>query len=202
MAHTYKNNPIDLPQVFSTIAAKTFSAIMPELNTNLSSSMVPLFLHGTTLEIVKELEVMSNDYQKKNSRFPLIALIGDPIMDYSKNDLNPTFNGTIIIVNLTEQTYNSEARRLRNFIPILRPLYAEFVSQVNKSNLIVHDYGQVFRHKYTEHYHWGKDGLYGHNGYQLNEFIDGIELSNIELKLNLPNCLNSGLTGSQTKSNF
>ncbi len=199
MAHTYKQLPPNVPAIFKTIADKTFAAVMPEINTATGGSMVGSFIPGTLLHIVARLEEMSSDPGVKDNRFPLIGFVHDFKTTYFKNNPIPEVTVRIFIANLTAQDRRTEDRMTVNFMPILYPLFSEFISQIKASNYFMKDYGSEIEMEIFDRMHWGKEGIYGPEKYEINEFIDGIEIQNMRLRLNIPNCISTGLSVGQTK---
>lgn len=202
MAHTYKQLPPNVPALFKNLADKTFAAVMPEINTATGGSMVGSFIPGTLLHIVARLEEMSSDPGVKDNRFPLIGFVHDFKTTYLKNNAIPEITVRIFIANLTAQDRRTEDRMTVNFIPILYPLLAEFISQIKASNYFMKDYGSEIEMEIFDRMHWGKEGIYGPEKYEINEFIDGIEIQNMRLRLNIPNCISAGLSVGQIKTIF
>ena len=202
MAHTYNYLPVNVPAIFEQIATKTFANVMSEINvaTNAQDGgMIPMYLHGTLIHIVERLTEMARDQDYNNKRFPLIAFVHDFVRRFERNDENPEIKVRIIIANLTSPDYRSEDRYRINFLPILYPIYAEFMSQLAKSNYFIRNNGLMIKHEMIDHLHWGKESYYGHSAYEMHEYIDGIEIANLELKLNIPNCSQIGINPNETK---
>lgn len=146
------------------------------------------FMHGHILEIVQELKKLSEDKQSKAMRFPLVALLrdfpetkGQEIGIYSEARLN------LIIATRTEPTYNSEKRKANSFIPVLYPIWEALEKQINwgqefNTSGIGLDYTQI------DHYFWGREGIYGSDANIFNDWIDCIEIRDLNLKIKQPNC--------------
>lgn len=197
MPSTYTNIhlPINLPKLFGQLVAQVNVNVMPQINawhTNqgIPSAMSLHYLHGTWIHIVERLAQMAADPFHKNNRFPLIGFIQDYKEVYRKDEINTKIEDLrIIIVNLTDRNYHSEDRYIINYEPILFPIYAELMAVMQASNLFTGYKTPHIPHTRIDHLHWGREAYYGHEKYELGEYIDGIELTDLELCLHTQNCL-------------
>lgn len=120
-------------------------------------------------------------------RYPLIALFEDFVVDNSKLGLAGIGNMKLMILMTTRKDITREQREQRNYIPILEPIYQEFLKQLKVSGFFM-IYG-VVPHKRIDRPHWGDPILYsGQTGYVFNEPLDGIEISGLLLQTYLPIC--------------
>lgn len=146
------------------------------------------FKHGHPLEIIDQLKELSLGVESKTKRYPLVALFrdfpedkGQEIGIYSEPRLN------LIIATRTEPTYNSDERKENSFKPILYPIWEELEKQLlwdsrfNTSGIGL-SYTQI------DHYFWGRQGIYGVEGNIFNDWIDCIEIRDLNLKVKQPNC--------------
>lgn len=144
------------------------------------------YMYGHPLEIVDRLKDMTNS-PKQPAKFPLVCLFTDiPIMDaglgyYGKVKLH------IIICTLTEPSYFSPERKQKSFLPVLYPIYNNFMDQLYKHR------GFAFANRYIPHthidrYYWGKEGLYGNTSNIFNDYLDAIEIKELEIKMYPANC--------------
>lgn len=200
MAHTYDHLPVNVPALFKDIADKTFAAVMPEINTATGGDMTGCFIPGSITHIVTRLQEMSADPTVTDQRFPLIGFVHDFKTSYKQNSTIPEVTVRLFIANLTAPDRRTEDRMTVNFIPILYPLFAELESQIMASNSFMKDYGKQLEMDVYDRMHWGKEGIYGPEKYEFNEYIDGIEILNLRLRLNPPNCISAGLSSSNQQT--
>lgn len=147
------------------------------------------FLWGHPLEIANTLLEYTKHKDKKFEKFPLIALYTDINVQVGKYGDYDGVNLTIIIANATNQKLTSAQREVRNFIPILRPIYGYFIDELERSSVFsIQDPKQDMKHNMIERFFWGKEGIYNNTGNVFNDYIDAIEISNLDLKINLNNC--------------
>ncbi len=200
MAHTYKSLPVNVPAIFNAIADKTFANVMPEINTATDGDMTGCFIPGSITHIVTRLQEMSADPTVTDQRFPLIGFVHDFKTSYKQNNSIPEITVRLFIANLTAPDRRTEDRMTVNFIPILYPLFAELDAQIKASNYFIKDYGNRLEMDVFDRMHWGREGIYGPERYELNEFIDGMEILNLKLRLNVPNCTSAGLSSSNQQT--
>lgn len=157
-------------------------ADIPELNDQETTSGVMrlYFMHGHPLEIVNTLADKANASSYKGKRFPLIALYQDIEENVRNEGYERIAPVTVIIANQTDPNYTAATRQDQNFDPILYKLEAGFKYCLKKSEYIgglKPDYNRIDR------VFWGRNGIYGNEGNMFQDYIDAIELNNLELKI-------------------
>lgn len=179
MAATYTIQPLSIPAIFE--------ALVSEVSTNLASATIPQvsFRHGTWLDILKELTVDSNSPTEsvKNGKYPLVCLIHQ-FDERPFDSISETTNLTLIIVTSSTIDATTDARYTDNFIPILYPIYAE-LKQVIADSMYFLGYNQNFSHIKRDLTHAGQSGEDGNTAYKLPDVLDGLLMTNIDLKVNL-----------------
>lgn len=142
----------------------------------------PFYEHGHPLEIVNTLRKRTSSPTKKFEKFPLIALFED--IDTTNGEglfrLNSKLN-LIIAVN-TDRDYNAEKRYTESFDKVLTPLYNLFIKHYLRSRN-VHSNHRKVAHEPIYRLNWGKKGLYGTDGNIFNDYIDAIEIKNLDAKI-------------------
>jgi hypothetical protein len=165
---------VDIPLEVGEVVSRVQAALaLPQL----------VYLWGHPLEIVNTLQEYTKNSVKEVQKFPLVALYTDiPVRKHSPAD---GFFGLarlhIIIANLTKREYKAPERLTLNFQPILQPIKEELVKQIDR-------HGQWTRlgelqYEEIERYYWGKQGLYGNDGNIFNDYIDCIELRDIQINI-------------------
>ena len=146
------------------------------------------FMHGHILEIIQELKKLSEDKASKAMRYPLVALLRDfPETKGQEIGIYSEARFTLMIVTRTEPTYSSEKRKAISFIPILYPIWEALEKQLLWSPQI-HQSGIGLDYTQVDHYFWGREGIYGSDGNIFNDWIDCIEIRDLNLKIKQPNC--------------
>lgn len=172
-------NDIYIVDLFETIVANTATG----LNTDV------FYQYGNPLEIVENLQRISNATGFQDKKYPLIALFQD--FDEGKGkrlDVCSEVNLHIIIATLTDQTLLAKDRYIASFKPILYPVYDEFLIQIKKSGFFIVSDERLIPHTKTDRLYWGRNGLFGQNNNLFNDYIDCIEITNLNLKIKSFNC--------------
>jgi len=150
--------------------------------------------YGHPIEIANTLLELSKAELTRDMRFPLLALI----TDFSETKDSPDYyckaSLYFLLANLTDPTLKADERTEINFKPVLHPIYEEFIRQIQRSKHFDIQYNQNIPHTHTDRYYWGragtfdntmwgKSGLYGGEGNILNDKVDVIEISGLEIKV-------------------
>lgn len=174
------SKPIYVVDEIAAIVAATDAVIFPALGKHIN------YMYGHPLEIKNRLQELTNspDINDRNKKFPLIFLVEDiPIRRGVEEGVYGTAVMTIFIINTTEPNYTSEQRETNNFKPILVPIYQEFLNQLMspmQKNVFVENPDRI-RHTQINHKYWGRQGTEGNVKNIFNDYIDCIELQNLEV---------------------
>jgi hypothetical protein len=144
----------------------------------------PYYLYGVGSEIRETLTEWTNHKTKKFSKFPLIILIQDFSEDKGQNQaVNSKVSLNIILCKDTLPSYRSADRYTNVFKPVLYPLYDLFLAKLTESGYFLDDSPGLIAHKKTDHVFWGRNGLYDKAGNVFSDYIDAIEIENMELEI-------------------
>lgn len=156
------------------------AAVVAKVATKLATPVY--YMYGHPLEIVGRLQEKANSTTMKATAFPLVCLFtdipednGDNVGFYAKDRLN------IVICTSTTQTYTSEERTANTFKPILYPIKVELLKQITAyPNFTVN--GEL-KFRSWDRYFWGRQGLYGSVANPFNDYIDAIEIQNLQITI-------------------
>jgi len=138
---------------------------------------------GHWIEIVQHLQQQTNAAIKK---YPLIALSTDITIERGRIGVYGLARINVAIMVLSDMNYTSEQRLEKSFKAVLQPLKEIFLEELVNSKQFTSEGQLVF--KETERYFLGKQGLYGNVANEANEYLDAIELSDLEIIVNNPIC--------------
>lgn len=143
------------------------------------------FQYGHPIEVVNRLSEMTKHSTYKREMFPAVCLM----LDVQEKVDNNAFQGIVTIRDMflitdTRPEFTAAERKTNNFDTRLNGLYELFIGRLQESTDIVSEYPP---HDRWERYNWGKEGLYGGAPNPFNDFIDAIQIANLELKI-LKNC--------------
>lgn len=142
------------------------------------------FIYGHQTEITEQLRVMSKDPEQRKKKFPLFVLYTDISVNHNRYD---GYDGVVLqmaVAHSTERKFTTPERKVKTFDPFLRPLLNYFFQALFQSSVFaIVDEDKDVRVNIIERYFWGKNGLYGNVGNVFEEYIDAIELQNLDLKI-------------------
>lgn len=155
---------------FQEIVERVDTALFPTLNQHIK------FFFGEDEHVIKYMRDMN---KAELSRYPLIALVSR--ITVTRNDANGHYGKTtiprIVIATLTDPNKSPEQRKEEIIKPVILPIVNELIEQIKKQKafVIIGD-----RLKYSETIRYGtQTAIQG-----FAEYIDGMELENMELTLN------------------
>lgn len=176
--------PIYIVDIFADIVTRTSAQLLADgtIATGVN------YLYGHPLEILDSLQKLTKIASSQGNRYPLVALFQDFDEVRGKDDtIEFTVSLNLIIASLTKPEYKAADRYKYNFKPILYPIYEELITQIKVSRYFKDPMTQ-YSHKKTDRMYWGRNGLFGKDGSVYNDFIDAIEIQDLELKVKPLNC--------------
>ena len=139
------------------------------------STMNVQYIHDSRRQV--ELRLKNAD-QGGKVKYPLIVLFHD-FPERLGNDYYADVTLNVLILTDTNKEIFSDDRYAKTFKPVLYPLYAWFMKCLALHPMIVQsDPGNISATKYDRLY-WGTQPA-GEQG--LNDYVDGIELQNLQLR--------------------
>jgi hypothetical protein len=144
------------------------------------------FLYGSYNHIRQRLASKDKSEGNKEVKYPLIALIYsfDERKVSGKDSLDVSL--TFLICTESENSMYSEDRYTQNYLPILYPIYAEFMAVVESSNYFRKYHSRGVPHVKVDDLHMGEESGGGKIAYILPDVVDGIWIKDLELSV-LPN---------------
>lgn len=169
----------------SVIVVDEFREIVNSLPLfSVNGASIPVsFMHGHPEEIEANLiEITQLQGYNGMVKYPLIALFQD--FPEEMGDAGGYYGRVtipkIIIATITDNTYKSEQRYNATFKPVLYPIYYAFMDKIAKHRgFIVADVASI-RHTKIDRLYYGTQ----YAGQGLNDYVDAIEISNLQLTLN------------------
>lgn len=137
----------------------------------------PYYLFGHPLDIVNILKKRNDSGTFQYQKYPLICLFQD--FEEESTDYGVNARLQMLIVNSTKPEYVADDRYINNFEPILYPILEQFERALKVSKdveFIDNNYSK------TDKLYLGKNGIYGSDGNIFNDFLDAIEINNLNLK--------------------
>lgn len=144
------------------------------------------YLFGDWSYVSNQLTVWGKSPKTSPLKFPIICLLSPFTEDRTGEDSHVSLE-FYILVN-TEKEYPNETREEVSFDKVLRPIYRLFMDEIRGDRRFASDYRGVVPHQYTENYRYGRVGVLGPDGKPFRDFIDAIEIKNLELTIKKEKC--------------
>ena len=182
MPKTYDYLPYDIAELLRSIVA----TVNDNLKTEPSLTIPRVSYKAETWnELCNRLKADSEG-KNSESRYPMVALIRNYEYDNGSDDPWVDTSLTIVIVTQTTSTMLSEQRQIQNYQPVLYPIYTELMEQIAFSRFFQGPYNPYPAHKMIESFNLSKSESGIDKALQLPEFVDGIIISNMRLRVNRP----------------
>ena len=151
----------------------------------------PFYMHGHPLEIINTLSMKDKNDVHKFNKFPLITLFQDFTEVIGENQaIRSSAELNIVIAMNTSQDYLAEERYDNTLRTVLYPLYDLLIKHIEQSGWFKDVGPGLVPHDKIDRLYWGRSGLYGNEGNIFNDYIDAIEIRNLQLELRLKrNCI-------------
>lgn len=144
------------------------------------------YLFGDWSYISNQLTVWGKSPNTSPLKFPIICLYSPFTEERDAEDVRVSLE-FILMVN-TEKGYTNEDRESISFDKVLRPIYRLFMDEIRGDRRFASDYRGVVPHQYTENYRYGRVGVLGPDGKPFRDFIDAIEIKNLDLTIKNVKC--------------
>ena len=148
------------------------------------------YMYGHPLEIVDILSELAKTQAQETSRFPLVAFFLDfEEVKGNRPDIESVVKLNLAICSKTIPTYSATDRMTNSFKAILYPIYDALMEAILYSGY----YSNVRKsippkHKKIDRLFWGKTGLYNNTSNMFNDYIDAIEIKDLELEVYKQHC--------------
>ena len=144
------------------------------------------YLFGDWSYISNQLTVWGKSPNTSPLKFPIICLYSPFTEERDAEDVRVSLE-FILMVN-TEKGYTNEDRESISFDKVLRPIYRLFMDEIRGDRRFASDYRGIVPHQYTENYRYGRVGVLGPDGKPFRDFIDAIEIKNLDLTIKNVKC--------------
>ena len=141
-------------------------------------------------ELVETLFQADQSGDERFNKYPLAHLVQDMVINRGGDaGVYGTAIINLIFAHQTQQAFKTGERDEKVFKPVLWPIYYQFLEQLKKSTWIFQTDATTgeFPHTVIKHAFWGDRKLQGSKNI-LNDYVDAIEIRNLQLKINYSNC--------------
>ncbi|GAC1392813.1 MAG: hypothetical protein NVSMB46_09590 [Candidatus Saccharimonadales bacterium] len=183
-----------IPDIIGDVVKATQDKVLSQIQAAetlaLGSSMIQQIRYSKSSfdELIETLAQADGSKDERFNKYPLIHLVRDFPEDRGQDaGVYATATLGIVFIHQTVNTYKIDDRDEKVFKPVLIPIYEEFLRQLWKSSWTFgNDKGQ-YKHRKINRAFWGNRNLQGAKN-MLNDYVDAIEVINLQLKFNFSNC--------------
>ena len=142
------------------------------------------YMHGHPMEINNVLQAWGKKPENSEIKYPLIALFQDFDEERGTNTgIMAEVSLELIITTRTDPKFTADERMCKTFIPILYPLYDQFIQSLSRSGyFLIRNFSQI-KHTKTDRMYWGRN-----NNAVFGDYVDAVHIQNLELKIKKFNC--------------
>ena len=178
------SQPVYIVDVFRDVVAATSVSLLTTLQAVDATITKVWFEYGHRADVNERIIT----YSKQGVNFcPMVILFEDYKVTRGEVGYTGITNLVIMIIYHTKIAATRVQREADVFRPILYPIYNELLYQLKiDGRFSIYDETKV-SHDMIPRPHWGDPDLY--KEYPLKGVFDGIEISNLQLKTFLNNCL-------------
>lgn len=144
------------------------------------------YMFGDWDYISNELIVWGESNATAGLKYPAVFLYS-PIEE-DRTEANEKASIELLVVVNTIPDYTNEERSNISFAQCLRPIYEFLIDEIKKCQYFDMAYEKVVPHRYIENYRYGKVGVVGPDGKPFKDYIDGINIKDLQITLKKENC--------------
>lgn len=145
------------------------------------------YIYGHTIEQREKLQQMSESPEYRSEKYPAVLLVEDIRIRSGGDHRIATLN--IYIVMGTEPNYDSSDRQQKNFDEILIPIYNALMDGIYRWPFFrTYNRQRDMPHTRIDRKYWGREIVGGTDANKLTDYLDAIEVANLELKLSNKHC--------------
>jgi hypothetical protein len=165
-------------------ASKYIVDIIGNVVASIRTGETPYYLYGHPIEVVNTLSEWTKSPTLKMKKFPLIVLFQDFEEQKGKHQsINSSVSLNMVICMNTLPSYKSHDRYDATFKTVLYPLYDLFISKLATCGYFHNASESLISHVKIDRVFWGKSGLNGNTANAFNDYIDAIEIKNLDLDI-------------------
>jgi len=176
---------IVVKDIIKDVVSKVSTKLTPMLQAYDSNITGVHFMNGHPMEIINRLSKREQNGMEYD-KYLLVGLFHDfPETHFKDGTIECSLH--IVIVRDTDPNLIADQRYDVNFNPVLYPIYDEFISKLQSHPSFL-GYSPKKLTKYDRLY-WGRNNAYGGQANVFNDFLDAIEITNLQITLNSNVCL-------------
>lgn len=187
-----QSSPIYIVDIIRDIVNGMTPDLLPVIQANETLALGKTLINTIDYQYghVKELIATLFQYDKsqglKYTKYPLVYLL----MDFAeKRGYEVGFYGVIninlILIHQTDPSYKMTDRMNNVFRPVLYPIYYSLLNAIADSPWINENDPQMIKHTKIDRGFWGTEAM---DATVLNDYVDAIDITNMQLTILSNNC--------------
>lgn len=173
---------IPIPTLFGKAVTKASESLLPYLKTIDEGIQGINYIFGHPKEILNTLIDYEKTLEFQYKKYPLVALFMDFPELYAGTGYRCKVRLRVVIAHRTTEDIKAPRRYETSFEQVLYPVYEELMKQIPTVKGIMVTPGRI-PHTKTDRPFWGRGGLYGSELEAPNDFLDCIEITDMELNI-------------------
>jgi len=196
--------PVYIDDIIGQITQDAINAIVVKPSTTLLEQIKANEIAATGSSLIQQLRFSKSSFDElietlsqadksgveRYNKYPLAHLVQDMVITRGSDaGIYGTATVNLIFMHQTMQAYKTDERDDKVFKPVLWPIYYQFLEQLKKNNWVFQTDATTgeFPHRVIKRAFWGNRKLEG-SKLLLNDYVDAIEIQNLNLKINYSNC--------------
>lgn len=183
--------PTYIEDDLATLVSRVSTSILSELQEVQPTIEGVFFKFGTVRELNESLIQLGKTDSGKTKKYPLVFLFVDVREPMGIVSGYESLRLRLAIINFTSPTFKAAERLENNFKPIIMPVYRELLRQISLAGdmFIGASAPDNINHTAIRRYYWGTEVQNSHDGNPFPDFIDGLEIDNLELTRQINRCI-------------
>jgi hypothetical protein len=150
------------------------------------------YQYGHFRELIVTLAQWDTDPSLRMGKYPMIYVVQDFVEHRGKlAGVYADLSLQVIVCHQTEADYKITDRYAKVFKPVLYPIYYSFLKNLALSNMTFPSSPDLISHDKYDRSFWGTSKVVGSGGTDrsvLNDFVDAIDIQNLQLKIDYQPC--------------
>jgi len=188
--------PVYITDILRSIVAKVQDEVLATIQTNETTALGETAINaidyqfGHKRELIQTLAQMDADSTLRLYKYPLVYIVLD--FREARGKKPGVFASTrlnVIIAHHTDATYKITDRIEKVFKPVIDPIYYSFIRQLAKAPQTLQGNPDMIEHDRWLRSYWGTQAVGGNSAIALNDYVDAVEITNLDLEFNYEPCL-------------
>lgn len=145
------------------------------------------YFYGHAIEIRETLQSWDRSPTYRGSKYPCVLLFEDIPISYGGPHAIARMG--IVIATFTKPDIKSVERQQTTFDPVLTPIYDELLNQIYRNQFFrTYNRRRDMQHTRIDRKYWGREIVGGTDLNKLEDYLDAIEIRDLQLKLSNARC--------------